>query len=547
MKAPSGTRIERTEELVREATRLIKEELGAENVTATVGYIGNMPTNYPVQAAYQWTSGPEECLLKVSLRTDTGLRIEEQKERLRTKLDTGLKAWLVLHWKEDGLKQEVIDARLPGMRLSFEPGDLVSEVMSFGSPTPVEVQISGSTMPINVAFANNIRERLLQNPDLRDVQIGPTQDYPTIDVGIDRSKAATMGLTARDVGYNLISATASSRYMTPIYWRDPVFGQAYIVQVQIPPPEISSPGEIGIIPIRGATQPILNSTMPEPSVMVTNGKRDTTGVAGNNTVYLRDVAFIRETVSPEEVHRYNLRRSVSITANVATQDLGKVRKAVLKSIAEAGEPPRGVNVDVRGQLKTLYIVQSSLARGLMMAVFAIFLLLTAYFQSIRLALVSVSAIPATLLGVGLMLFATRTTLNLQSFMGAIMALGVSVANAILLVTFAERARLTHGGSVRAAVEGGRSRLRPILMTSCAMIAGMVPMAIGLGAGGDQTSPLGRAVVGGLGASTLATLFILPAVFAIVQKKVSVAAASMDPDDPHSSMYDESKVKLFDEV
>jgi multidrug efflux pump subunit AcrB len=546
MKAPSGTRIERTEELVREATRLIKEELGAENVTATVGYIGNMPTNYPVQAAYQWTSGPEECLLKVSLRTDTGLRIEEQKERLRAKLDTGLKAWLVLHWKEDGLKQELIDARLPGMRLSFEPGDLVSEVMSFGSPTPVEVQISGSTMPINVAFANNIRERLLQNPDLRDVQIGPTQDYPTIDVGIDRSKAATMGLTARDVGYNLISATASSRYMTPIYWRDPAFGQAYIVQVQIPPPEISSPGEIGIIPIRGATQPILNTTIPEPSVMATNGTRDTTGVAGNNTVYLRDVAFIRETVSPEEVHRYNLRRSVSITANVATQDLGKVRKAVLKSIAETGEPPRGVTVDVRGQLKTLYIVQTSLARGLVMAVFAIFLLLTAYFQSIRLSLVSVSAIPATLLGVGLMLFATRTTLNLQSFMGAIMALGVSVANAILLVTFAERARLTHGGSVRAAVEGGRSRLRPILMTSCAMIAGMVPMAIGLGAGGDQTSPLGRAVVGGLGASTLATLFILPAVFAIVQKKVSVAAASMDPDDPHSSMYDESKVKLFDE-
>jgi multidrug efflux pump subunit AcrB len=546
MKAPSGTRIERTEELVREATRLIKEELGADNVMATVGYIGNIPTNYPVQAAYQWTSGPEECLLKVSLKTDTGLRIEEQKERLRTKLDTGLKAWLVARWKEDGLKQELIDARLPGMRLSFEPGDLVSEVMSFGSPTPVEVQISGSTMPVNMAFANTIRERLAQNPDLRDVQIGPTQDYPTIDVGIDRSKAATMGLTARDVGYNLISATASSRYMTPIYWRDPAFGQAYIVQVQIPPPEISSPGEIGIIPIRGATQPIHNTTMSEPSVIATNGTRDTTGVAGNHTVYLRDVAFIRETVSPEEVHRYNLRRSVSITANVATQDLGKVRKAVLKSIAETGDPPRGVTVDVRGQLKTLDLVQSSLSLGLVTAVFAIFLLLTAYFQSIRLALVSVSAIPATLVGVGLMLLVTRTTLNLQSFMGAIMALGVSVANAILLVTFAERARLTHGGSVRAAVEGGRSRLRPILMTSCAMIAGMVPMAIGLGAGGDQTSPLGRAVVGGLGASTLATLFILPAVFAIAQRKTSVAAASMDPDDPHSSMYDESKVKLFDE-
>jgi multidrug efflux pump subunit AcrB len=432
------------------------------------------------------------------------------------------------------------------MRLSFEPGDMVSEVMSFGSPTPVEVQISGSTMPANIAFANTIREKLAANPDLRDVQLGPSQDYPTIDVAIDRTKAATMGLTARDVGFNLISATASSRYMTPIYWRDPAFGQAYIVQVQIPPPEISSPGEIGIIPIRGATQPVNGSMMSESANGSANGKHDATGATGNNTVYLHDVAYIRETVTPEEVYRYNLRRSVSITANVATQDLGKVRKAVLKAIAETGEPPRGVTVDVRGQLKTLDLVQSSLARGLVMAIFAIFLLLTAYFQSIRLALVSVSAIPATLLGVGFMLWATRTTLNLQSFMGAIMALGVSVANAILLVTFAERARLTHGGAVRAAVEGGRSRLRPILMTSCAMIAGMVPMSIGLGAGGDQTSPLGRAVVGGLGASTLATLFILPAVFAVAQRKAGVIPASMDPDDPHSNMYDEAKVKLFDE-
>src|SRR5437764_10139760 len=170
---------------------------------------------------------------------------------------------------------------------------------------------------------------------------------------------------------------------------------------------------------------------------------------------------------------------------------------------------------------------------------------TPSFRSIRLALVSVAAVPATLCGVGLMLWATGTTLNLQSFMGAIMALGVSVANAILLVTFAERARLLHGGAVRAAVEGGRARLRPILMTSCAMIAGMLPMAIGLSAGGHQGAPLGRAVVGGLAASTLATLLVLPAVFAVVQRRAGVAGPSMDPDDPNSSFYDESKVPLLE--
>jgi multidrug efflux pump subunit AcrB len=252
------------------------------------------------------------------------------------------------------------------------------------------------------------------------------------------------------------------------------------------------------------------------------------------------------TTTAEEIYRYNMRRTVSITANVSTQDLGKVRRAVQNAIEEAGEPPRGVHVDVRGQLNTLGLVQTSLGRGLLLAILAIALLLTAYFQSIRLALVSVAAVPATLCGVGLTLWATGTTLNLQSFMGAIMALGVSVANAILLVTFAERARLLHGGSMRAAVEGGRARLRPILMTSCAMIAGMLPMAVGLSAGGDQTAPLGRAVVGGLAASTLATLLILPAVFAVVQRKAGVAGASLDPDDPNSTHHDESRVQLFDE-
>ena len=314
--------------------------------------------------------------------------------------------------------------------------------------------------------------------------------------------------------------------------------------MQIPPPQLSTADDLGIVPIRGAAARANGASLSGPGNGYTNGT-STTGAAAGGMIYLRDVAFFRETTSPEEVFRYNMRRAVSITANLSTHDLGKVRAEVHKAISDAGDPPRGVNVDVRGQLKTLDLVQSSLTRGLLTAVLAIFLLLVAYFQSIRLSLVAVSAIPATLLGVGLTLWLTDSTLNLQSFMGAIMSLGVSVANAILLVTFAERARVTHGGSVRAAVEGGRARLRPILMTSCAMIAGMLPMAIGLAAGGDQTAPLGRAVVGGLAASTVATLLLLPAVFAVAQRNASVAGASMDPDDPHSRYHDEDRVKLFD--
>jgi multidrug efflux pump subunit AcrB len=381
-------------------------------------------------------------------------------------------------------------------------------------------------------FARGLRDRLAAISELRDVQLNPAQDYPTLDLSIDRARAGTMMLTVRDIGMAIIPATSSSRFMQPVYWRDPKSGQAYLVQVQIPPPLLGSAAALGNVPV-GQKPP--------------NGNGNGTT---NGTIYLHDVLApsggMRFTTTPEEVYRYDMRRSASITANVSTQDLGKVRRAVQKAIADSGEVPRGVQVSVRGQLNTLGVVQSSLGRGLLLAVLAIALLLTAYFQSIRLALVSVAAVPATICGVGLTLWATSTTLNLQSFMGAIMALGVSVANAILLVTFAERARLVHGGAVRAAVEGGRARLRPILMTSCAMIAGMLPMAIGFAAGGDQTAPLGRAVVGGLAASTLATLLILPAVFAVVQRKAGVGGGSMDPDDPNSGRYDDNKVKLFDE-
>lgn len=541
LKAPTGTRIERTEELAQEATRLIKEDVGAANVETTVGYIGMFPSNYPIQAIHQWTSGPGECLLKVALK-EGAVNLETEKEKLRSKLDSGLKTWLTARWKEDGLPQEEIDRRLPGLRLSFEPGDIVSDVMSFGSPTPVEVQVSGNDMATNLSFAAGVRDRLKAIPELRDVQLNPAQDYPTLDLNIDRARAATMGITARDVGMSLIPATASSRYMQPIYWRDPRNGQAYLVQVQVPPPQIGSAGALANMPVGAKPHDPANG----------NGNGPPKGTAGDppGVVLLRDTLApsggMLFTTTPEEIYRYNMRRAVSITANVSTQDLGKVRTAVLKAIADSGEPPRGVQVDVRGQLNTLAVVQSSLGRGLLLAVLSIALLLTAYFQSIRLALVSVAATPATLCGVGLTLWLTGTTLNLQSFMGAIMALGVSVANAILLVTFAERSRVLQGGAVRAAVEGGRSRLRPILMTSCAMVAGMLPMAIGASAGGDQTAPLGRAVVGGLTASTLATLLLLPAVFAVAQRGAGVAGASLDPDDPNSGRYDDNRVKLFDE-
>ncbi len=239
---------------------------------------------------------------------------------------------------------------------------------------------------------------------------------------------------------------------------------------------------------------------------------------------------------PGQYDRYNMRRQITLTANVSNTDLATVSREVSRAVARAGAPPTGVQVDIRGQIPPMHEMQSGLAIGLGLAIVAVFLLLTANFQSVRLALVAISTAPAVIAGVALMLLITGTTLNIQSFIGAIMAIGVAMANAILLVTFAETQRQDGLAAKDAAIEGASSRLRAILMTSCAMIAGMLPMALGLGEAGQQNAPLGRAVIGGLIAATLATLFVLPSLFSMLQSRVSAASPSLDPTDPHSSHY-----------
>jgi multidrug efflux pump subunit AcrB len=250
-------------------------------------------------------------------------------------------------------------------------------------------------------------------------------------------------------------------------------------------------------------------------------------------VLLRSVGSVTEGTTPGQYERYNMERMITVTANLQG-DLGSVAEQVRAALAELGAPPARVSVALRGQVVPMEQMLDGLETGLLLAVVVIFLLLTANFQSLKLALVVVSTTPAAIAGVVLALAMTGTTLNIQSFMGAIMSVGVAVANAILLVTFAERSRMAGNATAAAAVDGAQSRLRPILMTSAAMIAGMLPLAIGFGEGGEQTAPLGRAVVGGLVTATFATLFVLPAVFAIVQARAHRRAVSLDPDDPDSA-------------
>jgi multidrug efflux pump subunit AcrB len=488
LKAPTGTRIEKTERIAQQALATIKELAGPDAVATTVGYVGQIPSSYPINAIYQWTGGPEEAMIRVALKEGAGVAIPDLKRRLRERLGT-------LH---------------PDVRYSFEPADIVSEVMSFGSPTPVEVAVSGPSFPDSRAHAEKIRAELAKVPALRDLQYAQTLDYPALQVQIDRERAGQSGVTAETIARSLVTATSSSRFVVPNYWPDPKTGIGYQVQVEIPFAIMDSIGDLETLPI------------PRP---------------GGPPILLRDVARVVPGTMPGEYDRYNMKRVLSLTANLEGRDLGRAAAAVEAAIARAGPPPKGVMVDVRGQVTPLREILGGLAVGLAAALVAILLLLTAAFQSITLALVVLATAPAVLAGVLVALMLTGTSVNIQSFMGAIMALGVSVANAILLVTFAERHRREGAGAVAAAVAGARGRLRPILMTATAMIAGMVPLALGLGEGGEQSAPLGRAVIGGLVASTVATLLLVPALFAIARNSASRASTSLDPDDPASPRHD----------
>jgi multidrug efflux pump subunit AcrB len=481
LRAPVGTRVERTEQVALKALDAIAAEAGPGKVDITLGYVGTQPASYPINTIHLWTGGPHEAVLLVALKKGSGIRLEEFKERLRKKLP------------------EVI----PDATLSFEAGDVVSQIMNFGAATPIEVAMSGPNLAANRAFADKVMAEMKKVPALRDLQFGQALDYPTVNINIDRQRAGQLGVTVEQIGRSLVAATSSSRFTQPNYWRDPASGVAYQVQVEIPQSRMATIEDIQSIPAMpgGAARPMVG-----------------------------DVAEVTFGTTAGQYDRYNQQRMVTITANVSGQDLGGAAGEVNAAIQRAGAPPRGVTVNVRGQVPPMNQTLDGLRLGLLLAVAVIFLLLVANFQSVRVALVVLSTVPAVVAGVALMLWATGTTLNVQSFMGAIMAIGVSVANAILLVTFAEAHRREGADSVSAALYGAQSRLRPILMTSLAMIAGMIPMALAIGEGGEQTAPLGRAVIGGLAASTVAVLLILPLVFAMVQRRAGRGDVSQHPDD-----------------
>lgn len=485
LRMPVGTRFERTEDATRKLLQLCDSIAGKGNTEISSTFIGTQPSSYPVNYIHLWTGGPHESVTRIKIKRGI-VPITAFKEKLR----------------------EAVGNNMPGVKISFEPGDIVEQVLNLGSTNPVEIAVINRNLEAGRKTAVQLVEKLSAIPALRDIQIATPLDYPAIRLEVDRVKAGQLGITSEQIAKATTTATSSSRFTAPSYWLDKVTGTAYQVQVQYPEYRMNSTAQLEAIPVSGGA---------------------------GTTRYLSEVASWKHTAMPGEYDRLNQQRYITVTANVHREDLGGVFKAVDQAITSLGKLPNGTRIVMRGQPQLLRQTLTSLQFGLLIAVVVIFLVMAVYFQSFRVALTTLSVIPAVIAGSLLLLLISGHSLNIQSYMGTIMAVGVAIANAVLYITHAEQNRKT--GMAGAHMQAAEARLRPILMTSLAMIAGMVPMALGIGEGGDQTAPLGVAVIGGLLFSAISVLFFLPHVYQLLTGRRSYQSVSLDPDDENSKTYD----------
>jgi multidrug efflux pump subunit AcrB len=480
LRLPSGTRLERTETMTLRALDLL-DSITNHHVEITSAYAGMMSTNYASTNLYVFNSGTNEASVQVQLDEHFGMGKDQFQEAFRA-----------------ALKQT-----MPEVRVSFEPIELTEKIMSQGAATPIEVQVAGKDMAEIGDYATRLTNLLKQEPFLRDVQIVQPLKYPTLSIILDRYKIAQMGLKMQDVSRSIAAFTSSSRFTEKNLWLDTKSAYTFQVQAQVPEYIMDNISQLKELPL----------------------------MTGQTGLLLQDVATIQIDSSAGEYDRNGPRRYVTVSANLYKKDLQSGTDGVNKAVISLGDLPKGLVIRVMGMSSLLTETLDSLQSGLILAIIVIYLMLAANYQSFKASLAVLSSIPAVLLGALLLLLLTGSTLNLQSYMGIIMSTGVSVANAILIVTNAEKLRFEYNNDIaKAAAVSASIRLRPILMTSLAMVAGMIPMASGMGEAGDQTAPLGRAVIGGLIASTFAALFIVPQCYAWLMQKSTLESPSLMPGE-----------------
>jgi multidrug efflux pump subunit AcrB len=389
--------------------------------------------------------------------------------------------------------REQLPRQFPGFNFAFLPADIVNQILNFGAPAPIDLQVRGADLADNFAYANKLLTKIRRIPGIADARIQQSPNSPGFNIDVDRTRAQYVGLTERDVTNSLVVNLAGSSQVAPTYYLNPANGVSYSIVMQTPQYQIDSLSALQTLPI--------------------------TADGGVNSPILGGIANIIRSTSNAVVSQYDIQSLVQIYATPQGRDLGSVAADVDKAIADtAKEVPKGSSVVLLGQVQTMNSAFSGLLFGLLGAIVLIYLLIVVNFQSWSDPFVIITALPAALAGIVWMLFSTQTTLSVPALTGSIMCMGVATANSVLVISFARERYEELGDPIAAAIEAGFVRFRPVLMTALAMIIGMVPMALGLGEGGEQNAPLGRAVIGGLIFATVATLMFVPVVFSIAHKK-----------------------------
>ena len=473
MRARTGLRIEETARLADQVNGVIRETIPPREIVTILDNLGVPYSGINLTYSNAGTIGTSDGEFLVQLKNERGKPTGTYINELRQKLPQ----------------------RFPGVQFFFQPADIVTQILNFGTPAPIDVEITGMNQSGNYLIAEKLASQFRHIPGAVDVHVQQAFDNPTLFLEVDRTRAQSMGLQARDVAQNLLVSLSSSFQTAPAFWLDPKNGVEYNVAVQEPQYRVDTYQALQNTPITGSIQ-------------------------GAQPQILGNMVQTRLTSRPAEVSHYTAQPMINVYAAVDGRDLGSVSAEIIKLVNNIqSQLPRGSHIIVRGQVQTMRSSFTGLAFGIVGAIVLVYLLIVVNFQSWLDPFIIITALPGALAGICWILLLTHTTLNVPSLTGAIMCIGVATSNSILMVSFA-REQMAEGKNAReAALEAGFVRIRPVLMTALAMIIGMMPMAVGLGEGGEQNAPLGRAVIGGLLFATFATLFFVPCVFSIIHGRL----------------------------
>jgi multidrug efflux pump subunit AcrB len=473
VRAPAGTRIEETEAYFAKVEDTIRRVIPAQELNDILDNIGLPYSGLNIALSDSATVGPFDGEILVSLKPEEHGPTWDYVRELRQRLSR----------------------EFPSLTFFFQPADIVGQILNFGLPAPIDVQIVGpnANAARNYALARRIESRLARIPGAVDVHVHQVVDAPELRFNVDRTRADQLGLTQRDVSNSLLVSLSSSNQVAPNYWINPANNVDYPVSVQTPQYRVDSTEALLQTPIRGGSQ-------KGPQLLTNLGR-------------------MQRGTTPSVVSHYDVQPLYDVYANVQDRDLGAVARDVQKVLGELqSDIPKGSFLEVRGQVATMKSSFVGLGMGMIFAILLVYFVMVVNFQSWLDPFIILMALPGAMFGILLMLFVTQTTINVPSLMGAIMSIGVATANSILLVNFANDLRVTGTDAIHAALEAGYTRLRPVIMTALAMVVGMLPMALGMGEGGEQNAPLGRAVIGGLLMATVATLFFVPVVYSVLRKR-----------------------------